>query len=151
MTATNEAPLFHAVVHAISSCDVRNVTPHTGVSDLCSTLWSTPSPVVMSGTLHLTQASVRIRCCSTDFYTPAVVISELSVVMDDVHVVYNASTGPLGVVFVILLLSPRRLQCCAWSPSGVVSVVVMHRFTHANLKSTSSVTLARALPWELRS
>ena len=40
------------------------------------------------------------------------VISELSVVMDDVHVVYNASTGPLGVVFVILLLSsPRRLQC----------------------------------------
>ena len=62
-----------------------------------------------------------------------------------VHGVYNASTSSLGVVFVILLLSsPRRLQCCAWSPSGVVSVVivvVMHRFTHANLKSGTSPPL----------
>ena len=43
--------------------------------------------------------------------------SELSVLMDDVHVVYNASTGPLGVAFVILLLhestSSTMPACCA--------------------------------------
>ena len=99
-----------------------------------------------------------------------------------VHVIYNASTGPLGVVFVVLLLSPRRLQCrhAVHGPSGVVlahrrrttparlpwelrswscycvhvvynastrawslrsCAVVVRRFTHANLKSTSSGTI----------
>ena len=50
-----------------------------------------------------------------------------------VHVVYNACMAPLGVAFVVLLLSPRRLQCQhAWS-LGSCARRRRRRFTHANL------------------
>ena len=65
-----------------------------------------------------------------------------------VHGVYNTSTGPLGVVFVGLLLhesTTSTMWACLHGTSGVVlaAAVVMRRFTHANLKSTSSTTPAR--------
>ena len=70
--------------------------------------------------------------------------------------------GPLGVAFVGLLLCPRCLQC-EHGPSGIVPVVAVCRFTHANehavhgplgscarsLARCSRHTTPARLPWEL--
>ena len=100
-------------------------------ANLKSTSSTTPARVPLGVTfVGLLLSSPRRLQCRHAVHGPSGVVLACSLPSS-----YNASTAPLGVAFVTLLLHESTSSTTrAWS-LGSCAAVVVRRFTHANLKS----------------